>query len=78
MKEKKRLRQKRICHYQIYSFFFSFCLFAFFKAAPVAYGGSKARGLIGAIAAGPRHSHNNAGSELHLQPTPQLTATQDH
>ena len=42
------------------SFFFSFCLF---RAAPAAYGDFQARGPIG------------AGSELRLQPTPQLTAT---
>ena len=29
-----------------------FCLFAFSRAAPAAYGGSQARGLIGAVAAG--------------------------
>ena len=31
--------------------------------------------LIGATAAGLRQSHSNARSELHLRPTPQLTAT---
>ena len=46
-------------------------------AAPAAYGGSQARGLIGAVATGLRQSHSNAGSELRLQPTPQLTATPD-
>ena len=40
--------------------FFFFCPF---RAAPVAHGGSQARGLIGAIV---RHSHSNARSELHL------------
>jgi len=40
----------------------------------MAYGGSQARGLIGAVANGLRHSHSNLGSELSLQPTPQLTA----
>ena len=52
-------------------------LFAISWAAPVAYGGSQARGLIGAIAAGLHHSHSNVGSYPHLQPTPQLTATPD-
>ena len=37
-----------------------------FRAALVAYGGSQARDHIGAAAAGLRHSHSNAGSELHL------------
>ena len=47
-------------------------------AAPAAYGGSQARGRIGAVATGLRQSHSNAGSEPRLQPTPQLTATPDH
>ena len=53
------------------------CLFAFSRAAPMAYGGSQARGLIRAVAASLRQSHSNAGSEPRLQPTPQLTATPD-
>ena len=53
------------------------CLFAISWAAPTAYGGSQARGRIGAIAPGLRQSHSNAGSEPRLQPTPQLTATPD-
>ena len=48
-----------------------FCLF---RAAPTAYGGSQARGPIGAVAAGLRHSHSNVGSKLHLRPSPQLSA----
>ena len=39
------------------------CLFAFSRAAPTAYGGSQARGLIGAVAASLRQSHSNAESE---------------
>ena len=54
-----------------------FGLFALPRATPVAYGGSQARGLIGAVAAGLHQSHSNVGSEPHLQPTPQLTATPD-
>ena len=42
----------------------------------MAYGGSHARGLIGAVAAGLHQSHSNAGSELCLQPTPQLNSWQ--
>ena len=38
----------------------------------MAHGGSQARGLVGAVAAGLRHGHSDAGSELGLQPTPQL------
>ena len=61
-----------------------FCLLSFVVvvvaiswAAPAAYGGSQARGPIGAVATGLRQRHSNAGSEPHLQPTPQLTATPD-
>ena len=57
--------------------FFPFCLFAISWAAPTAYGGSQARGQIRAIATVLRQSQSNAGSEPHLQPTPQLTATPD-
>ena len=46
-------------------------------AAPAAYGGSQARGRIGAVAGDLCQSHRNAGSEPRLQPTPQLTATLD-
>ena len=49
--------------------------FSFFRAPPMAYGGSQARGLTGATAADLRHNHSNARSEPHLQPTPQLMAT---
>ena len=41
------------------------------------YGGSQAKGLIGAVAAGLRQSHSNAGSDPCLRPTPQLTAMLD-
>ena len=50
---------------------------AFPRVALSAYGGSQARGRIGAVAASLRQSHSNVGSEPHLQPTPQLTATLD-
>ena len=54
-----------------FSFVFVFvCLFAFSRAALAAYGGSQARGRIGAVATSLHQSHNNAGSEQHLQPTP--------
>ena len=60
-----------------YYYYYYFYIFAFSRAAPMAYGGSQARGLIGAVAAGLRQSHSNAGSEPRLKPTPQLTATPD-
>ena len=55
--------------------FIYFCLFP--RAAPRAYGGSQARGRIGAVVFSLHQSHSNAGSEPRLQPTPQLTATPD-
>ena len=55
--------------------FFFFCLL--FRAAPMAHGSFQARGSVRAVAANNSHSHSNAGSELHLQPTPQLTSTPD-
>ena len=45
-------------------FFLVFCPF-FFRAAPAAYRGSQARGLIRATAAGLRHSHSNVRYQLH-------------
>ena len=54
-----------------------FLSFVFSRAAPAAYGGSQARGLIGAVAAGLHHSHSNAGSQPSLRPTPQLMAMPD-
>ena len=57
---------------KIFILFFVFCLF---RAAPVAYGGSQARGWIGAVATSLCHS--NTGSEPHLQPTPQLMVVPD-
>ena len=61
-----------------YLFIYLFiCLFAISWAAPEAHGGSQARGRITAVAASLRQSHSNVGSEPHLQPIPQLTATPD-
>ena len=55
----------------------NFILFYFllFRANPVTYGSSQARGWIGATAASLYHSHSNTGSEPYLRPTPQLMAT---
>ena len=44
--------------------FFSF-LFFLFRATPVAYGGSQARGQIGATATDLHHSHSNVGCLTH-------------
>ena len=46
-----------------YLFIYLFCLF---RAAPAAYGGSQARGRIGAAAISLQHSHSDEGSEPHL------------
>ena len=70
-----------LCGSAVYLFFYFFIFFfvflLFLWAAPTAYGGSQARGQIGAVAIGLRQSHSNGGSEPRLQPTPQLMATPD-
>ena len=61
----------------LFIYLFIFCLFTPSWAAPAAYGGSQARGRIGAAAASLHWSHSNLGSEPCLQPTPQLMAIPD-
>ena len=56
---------------------FLFLFFFFLFLGPHAYGGSQARGPVGAVATSLQHSHSNAGSEPCLQPTAQLSATLD-
>uniref|UniRef100_A0A5G2Q932 HECT-type E3 ubiquitin transferase n=1 Tax=Sus scrofa TaxID=9823 RepID=A0A5G2Q932_PIG len=68
---------RRSCSPTCFFFFLFPPSFCPFRAAPAAYGGSQARGRIGAVAAGLRQSHSHAGSEPCLQLTPQLTATPD-
>ena len=51
--------------------------FLLFRAIPMAYGNSQARGRIGATATGLHHSQSHTGSEPHLQPTPQLMTMPD-
>ena len=58
--------------YLLIFLFFAFCLF---RATPMAYGSSQARGPIGAIAAGLHHSHSHVRSEPHLRSTPQIMVT---
>ena len=48
--------------------------FVFFRAVPMAYGGSQARDRSGAAAAGLHHSHSSVGSGPCLSPTPQPMA----
>ena len=59
--------------------FFLF-FFGLFRASPVAYGSSHARGSIGAVATGLHYTTatSNTCSKPYLQPTPQLTAVLDH
>ena len=38
----------------------------FYRATPMAYGGSQASGQIGAVVAGLHHSHINVGSQPSL------------
>ena len=47
-----------------FGFFVLFCFWSFclFRASPLAYGGSQAKGLIRAVASSLHHSHSNAGS----------------
>ena len=53
------------------------CCCCYFRAIPEAYGGSQARGWMGAVDAGLYHSHSNEGSQPHLRPKPQLMVTPD-
>ena len=48
------------------SCFLIYSLFAFSRAAPAAYGGSQARGPIGAVAPGLHHSHRKARPGVEL------------
>ena len=52
-------------------------LVVFFRATLTAYGGSQARGRIGATVAGLCHSQSNAKSKPCLRTTSQLIATLD-
>ena len=56
---------------------FFFFFFVFLRLYLTAYGSSKARGRIEAVAAGLRHSHGNTRSKPHLKPIPQHTAVPD-
>ena len=56
---------------------FLFFFFWLFRATPMAYGGSQARGPIGGVATDLHHSLSNARSQPRLRLTPQLMATRD-
>ena len=46
-----------------YYYYYYFVFLPFLGSLPAAYGGSKARGLIGAVDTSLHQSHSNAGSE---------------
>ena len=54
-------------HFLLFIYFYFFGLF---RAAPMAYGGSQARGQIGSVATCLCNSHSHTRSEPHLRPTP--------
>ena len=62
-------------YFTLLFYFMLFYLFIYFRAAPMAYGSSQARGWIIATAASLHHSHSHIRFELELRPTPQLMAT---
>ena len=66
-----------IFKFLFYFYFLLFVFLPFLGPLGAAYEGSQARDPIGAAATGPRQNHSNAGSELRLPPTSQLTATPD-
>ena len=80
-----KLFYEEICDLEIYVMFYLFSRFSFsfssffffflpFRAAPTAYGGSQARGEMGAVAA--RAIVMQDPSHV-CEPTPQLMATRD-
>ena len=76
MKTKYYQRRSEKKRGEFFVFLSSVSLFLL-RAALEAYGGSQARGPIGAVATCLHHSHSNTSSELHLQPIPQLMAMLD-
>ena len=67
--------EDRKCHFFLSSFFF----FLLFRATPVTYGSSQARGQIGATAAGLHHNHSNPSCvcDLHHQILNPLSKAKD-
>ena len=57
-----RLTYMQVCLIPVLCIYLIF--FFFFTDTPAAYGSSRARGPIGAAAAGPRHSHSPARSQV--------------
>ena len=61
----KKMESLHIIGGNLYLFIYLFSLFVFSRVAPTAYGGSQARGQIGAAAASLHHSHSNTRSLTH-------------
>ena len=59
------------------SFFFFFFFFGLFRAVPMGYASSHARGRIGAAATGLHHSHGHTRSKPRIPPALQLVAMPD-
>ena len=72
------LQQFWKCPFKLVLIFFPFSFLFHFRAAPALYGGSQARGRIGAAAAGLHHGHSKAGSELRLRATQQCPRNAAH
>ena len=79
IKQKEEKQMVLNIHYFAFKYLFIYLfIYLLFRAAPVAYGGSQARGPVGAVATGLRHSPTvKPDLSLGLQPSPQLTATLD-
>ena len=71
------ITRQDMSYWIFFSFLSIFFFFLFSSAAPMACGGSQARGRIRATASSLHHSHSNAGSEPCLWSTPQLKAILD-
>ena len=61
------MNPRNLLEYGVLFLFIYLFIFVFFRAAPAAYGGSQARGLIGIVAAGVHQRHSNARSQPQLR-----------
>ena len=59
-------RKEQVFYFILFVTLFYFILFLSFRAALATYGGSQARGGVGAVATSLRQSHSNLGSESRL------------
>ena len=63
---KEKYGQWSVIASSVKSLWFVFWVFCLFRAKPMAYGGSQARGQFRPIAASLHHSHKNVRSKQHL------------